>query len=192
MTALNTDAPPVEVKANTSYFRFEPIPASDSYVATLVGFNYLPEASFNRTDAKTKTKTVEVAPGVEFFFGVRVDGKNYFAKSWPKYYSISERAGYYAWYKALTGTAPTIKQRPSDMLGKAALVGIEVAEKVSSKGTKYKAVNIKTVGPVPKILAGTEIPLASFKADFDSALAKSNEKDGKAGGNAGQDENVPF
>jgi hypothetical protein len=176
MTALNQEAPPVEVKAQTNYFRFDPLPKSDTYLFTLVGFNYLESTPFNRTDEKTKQKTVEHGPGIEWFLGTMVKDKPYFIKTWPIYYSISDRANYTKWYKAFTGAAPTAKQRPSECLGKAVMVPVELVQKTSAKGTTYTAAKTGSPSPVPSMLEGSITPLSALKAAFEAALAKSSEK----------------
>jgi hypothetical protein len=185
---INQEAPAPEVKSQQNFFRFEPVPKSDTYVATLVGTNYLAECQFNRTDDKTGAKSVETAAGIEFFFGLEVDGKIYFSKSWPKKYSIHEKAAYSQWVKALTGKAPTAKDRPVNAVGGHALVEIEVADKVSSKGTKYQAVNIKSVKPVPSVLAGAKVPLDRLKGPFEAALKASEQK----ANSKGADSDGPF
>lgn len=181
MSILNQEAPPPEVKAQ-NHLRFEPIPKSDTYVGTLVGTNYLPEVQFPRTD-DDGVKTIEIAPGIEFFFGVEIDGKAYFTRSWPKKYSIHKKASYYQWFEAITGRAPEVKDRPVTAVGGHALIEIAVTDKVGSKGTAYKAVNIKSVKPVPGILSPNKIPLDKLKPAFEAALAKSSEK---------KDGDVPF
>lgn len=173
MTSLNQEAPPVEVKDSTQFFRFDPLPKSDTYVFTLVGFNYLESAPFNRTDEKTKQKTVVNGPGIEWFLGTKVGNKSFFVKTWPIYYSINDRANYTKWYTAFTGVAPTPKQRPGDCMGQAVLVPIQLQDKVSTKGTKYVATKVGAPTAVPSILQATIVPLDALKADFEQALAKS-------------------
>ena len=192
MSQLNQSAPPVEVKATANYFRFDPLPKSDTYVFTLVGYNYLESTPFNRTDEKTKAKTVVNGQGIEWFLGTMVDGKPYFVKTWPVFYSISDRANYSKWYKAMTGALPTPAQRPDDCLGKGVLVPVELVDKVSSKGTKYKATKVGAPSAVPSILAATVTKLKDLDKPFKEALAKSDQSATGGKADAGDDEDSPF
>lgn len=179
---LNQDAPPAPVSNTQDFIRFEPFPATDSYVLTLVGYNYIASYPFEREDDNGRKFTKE-APAIEFFWGGMVDGKAYFTKSWPTAYSIHEKANYGKTYTAITGKVPDAKQRPNDMLGGHALVQLRLEQKKSKKGKEYTAVKIVSVGAVPKILLPTATKLADLKPAFDAALAKSGDK---------ADESTPF
>lgn len=187
--SINQKAPPAEVKAQANFFRFEPLPKSDTYIFTVVAYNYLDSAPFTRTDQATKKQTIINGPGVELFLGTVVNGKSYFVKTWPIFYSINERSNYTKWYKALTGTLPTVKQNPDDLLGKAIMLPVELTEKVSKKGTKYMATRTGNPSPVPSMLAATVTPLATLKGPFDAAV-KASEQKGDAGEQDGG--NDPF
>lgn len=176
MTALNQEAPPAPVSNNQDFVRFEKWPGDDSYVATCVAHNYIPEHTFDRTDKTTGRKFQEVKPAIELFFGAVIEGKPYFIKTYAQQYSINEKSNYYAWYSALVGKAPDSKQRPSDMKGKHALLEIELEDKVSKAGKAYTKTKIVSIGKVPKALAATAVPLAQLEAAFTAALAKSSEK----------------
>lgn len=175
MTALNQEAPPAPVSNTQDILRFEPFPASDSYVLTLVGTNYIASHPFERTDDQGKD-FIKEAPAIEFFWGTIVDGKAYFTKSWPQAYSLHEKANYAKIYKALTGKAPDASQRPKDMLGKAAMVEIKLEAKKSKKGKDYTAVKIGAITAVPKLLLGNVVSLDQLKAPFDAALKAAGEK----------------
>ena len=180
---LNNEAPPAPTATSKDFLSFPAFPASDSYVLTLVAFHYIASYLFERTDDSGKPFTKE-APAVEFFWGTEIDGKAYFVKSWPTAYSLHEKANYTKIYKAVTGNMPTAKQRPNDMLGKAALVEIKTEKKTSKKGKDYVATKIGSISSVPKVLANTAIPLDALKAKFDAALKASDQKaDSKEGGN---------
>ena len=172
---LNNEAPPAPVSGGQDFLKFEPFPASDSYVLTLVGTNYIASHPFERTDDNGKD-FIKEAPAIEFFWGGMADGKPYFTKSWPQAYSLHEKANYAKIYKALTGKIADASQRPKDMLGKAAMVEIKLENKKSKKGKDYVAVKIGAITAVPKLLLGSVVPLEQLEAPFKAALAKANEK----------------
>jgi hypothetical protein len=180
MSTLNQEAPPAPVSNSQDFVHFTPLPSEDSYVATVVAFNYIPEHTFERTDKATGAKRQEVKPAIELFFGTMVDGKPYFVKTYPQQYSINEKSNYAAWYAVTTGALPTAKQRPSDMLGKLALLDIELKAKTSRTGKNYTATKIANIGKVPKALVGTATPLDKLKLAFDAALKKSGDATGSA------------
>lgn len=171
MSALNQEAPPAEApKSKAEFIKLPAYPKSDSYVAVVVATNYLPQAVFDRTDEKTGAKTQVVAPGIEFFFGSIVDGKPVFAKSWPKLYSINDRATYHKYYKSATGKAPVAGSKPVDMVGKPVLLAIECQDKVSKKGTQYVVNKITNVGSVPSVLLPAVPKLDTLLPSFNEAV----------------------
>jgi hypothetical protein len=175
MTALNQSAPPAAAAAGGDIIRFDPFPKADTYVATVVGYNYIPDHAFERTDDDGKPYTKN-APAVEFFIGAVIDGKPYFTKTWPQQYSISDRANYSKWYNAATGAMPVAGSKVDDIIGKAVLAEILVEKKTSKKGKEYTATKVKSVAKVPSILAATAVPLDKLRADFDKALAAAGDE----------------
>lgn len=192
MSQLNQSAPPVEVKATANYFRFDPLPKSDTYVFTIVGYNYNPQASFIRKDKATGQRSTELKPGIEWFLGTMVDGKAYFVKTWPVFYNIDPKSNYSLWYKVATGAFPKPDQKPDNCLGKGALVPVELTEKVSSRGTKYMATKVGAPSAVPSILAATVTKLKDLEKPFKEALAKSDQSATGGKADAGDDEDSPF
>ena len=185
---LNNEAPAAPMANMQDYVRLPAFPRSDSYVLTVVGTNYIASHPFNRKDDEGRESTV-MAPAVELYFGGEVDGKPYFAKTWPQKYSWHEKSNLSKWYTAITGKSPDpVSARPKDLVGKPALVEIKVEKKKGAKsGKEYTATNVGTVAKVPSILAATATPLAKLEAPFAAALAASSEKrDGNGGGD------VPF
>ena len=180
MSTINQEAPAAEApKAKADFIKLPAYPNSDSYVAVVVATNYLPQAVFDRTDAVTGVKSQVVAPGIEFFFGSLVNGKAVFAKSWPKLYSINDRATYHKYYKAATGKAPVAGSKPIDMVGKPVLLAIECQDKVSKKGTQYIVNKITSVGNVPSVLLPAVPKLEALLPAFNDAIngAASNDNE---------------
>src|SRR4051812_7532655 len=136
MNTLNQEAPPPPAE-KADIIRLDPFPRSDSYVLTVVAFNYIPEYDFEREDDATKEKYIKKAPAVELFLGGMVDGKPYFAKTWPQQYSLSDRANYRKQYEAATGKSPVAGSNPKDIVGKFVLCEIAVENKTSKKGKAY-------------------------------------------------------
>lgn len=176
MSILNQEAPPAEAPKSGEFIKLDPFPKSDSYVLTVVAFNYIPEHDFERKDEKTGEEYIKKAPAIEFFFGALVDGKAFFVKSWPQMYSLSERANYYKWYEAATGKPPTAGTKPNDTVGKYVLGTLKVEDKKSQKGTAYRVTTIKAIAPVPSILASAGVPLAQLRPALDAALAAQGDK----------------
>jgi len=180
MTQLNTDAPPPAVSENKDFVRFAAFPASDSYVATVVATNYLPQHEFHGTDDEGKEYT-KIAAAFELYFGAMIEGKPYFVKTWPQLYKVGEKTNFSKWVTAITGQdlSAQLKAAPklNSLLGKAALIDVRVENKTSRKGTSYVATSIKSIGKVPSVLASTVVPLDAFKKDFDAAT--SNQKTGE-------------
>jgi hypothetical protein len=171
MSTINQEAPAAEApKSKADFIKLPAYPNSDSYVAVVVATNYLPQAVFDRTDEKTGAKTQVVAPGIEFFFGSLVNGKAVFAKSWPKLYSINDRATYHKYYKAAVGKAPVAGSKPIDMVGKPVLLAIECQDKVSKKGTQYIVNKIVSVGSVPSVLLPAVPKLDALLPAFTDAI----------------------
>lgn len=188
MSALNQEAPAAEApKARQEFIKLPAYPKTDSYVAVVVATNYLPQAVFDRTDEKTGAKTQVVAPGIELFFGSLVDGKVAFAKTWPKLYSINDRATYYKYYKAATGKAPVAGSKPLDMVGKPVLLAIECQDKVSKKGTQYVVNKITNVGSVPSVLLSVVPNLNALLPAFNEAI-----KGASASSNDNEPADAPF
>jgi len=168
--SLNQDAPPPPAQAE-DIIKFDPFPKSDSYVLTVTAFNYIPEYEFEREDEKTKEKYIKKAPAIELFLGTMIDGKTYFAKTWPQQYSLSDRANYYKQYSAACGKAPDKSSNVKDTLGKFVLCEIAVENKTSKKGKAYTVSKVKTVGKVPSILAATGTDIKALRPALDAILA---------------------
>lgn len=174
--ALNQTAPAAEATKGADFVRLDPFPRSDSYVLTITAFNFIPSYPFKRKD-DSGVEYVKAAPAVEFFFGGMVDGKPYFAKTWPKQYSVSDRSTYYAIYNAAAGKPPEAGSNVADILGKFLLVPIEVENKKSSRGKAYTVSKVGDVSKVPSILANTGTPIEQLKPALDAALAAQGEKE---------------
>ena len=118
MTA-NIQAPPVvEEKQFEGTAFFDALPESDTVVATLMGVVYLGVQPFDFQGTVTK------AEAVEYHWGVMVDDKPFFIKTWPKKWITSERSHTAKVYKALTGELPHVLN-VDDMVGKAAMLTVE-------------------------------------------------------------------
>lgn len=177
-TTLNS-APPAEApKGGVDYIRLPSFPKSDTYVTTVVGYNYIPAHPFKRKDETTGAEFIKEAPAIELFIGAEVDGKASLAKTWPQVYSLNERANYQKWYTAAVGKEAAAGSKPDDMVGKALLVEIEVEEKTSKKGTKYTVNRIGAVTKVPSILTATATPVAKLQPALAAALAGDKEGGG--------------
>lgn len=178
MSTLNQDAPPAEAPkgGNADFIKLPAFPRSDSYVATITAINYIPSFPFDRTDEKTGQKSVVPGPGIEFFFGALVDGNVCFVKSWPKYYSVSDRAAYHKWYKAALGKAPVAGSKPSELIGSAVLLQLECKDKVGKKGTAYVTNNIVNVSSVPSVLKSVVTPLEKLLPTLQDVLAGQGEE----------------
>jgi hypothetical protein len=174
-TTLNA-APPAAAPKGGDFIKLPPFKKTDSYVATILGYNYIASHPFDRTDPVTKKDYVQEAPAIELFIGAIPDGEVALLKTWPQMYSINEKSNYAKWFAAATGVAPVAGSKPDELIGKAVLVEIEVSDKVGGKGTKYIANKVKSVSKVPSILAATITPLAKLQPALDAALA--GEKDG--------------
>lgn len=179
MTAF-ASAPPVEAKQSGGFIKLPPFKRSDTYVLTIIASNFIPNHPFDRKDEKTGQEYVKEAPAVELYLGARVDGELCLAKTWPQMYSLSDRANFRKWYEAATGKTVKTgdKVNVADLVGKALLGEVKVADKTSAKGTTYTANNVKIVGKVPSVLAGSITPLAELAPVLEKALAEAEKKDG--------------
>lgn len=178
MSTLNQEAPPAAAPKG-DIVKLEPFPRSDSFVLTLCAYNFIPQYPFKRKNKDTGAEEIKPDDAVEFYFGGIVDGKVYLAKTWPQKYSIHEKSNYAAAYSAMTGKMPAAGSKPSDLVGKFALVEVSVEEKTSRTGKKYTATNIDSIGKVPSILAGTGVDIKQLRPALDAALAGGDKDDGK-------------
>jgi len=154
--------------------RFDPLPQSDTYIFTVVAFDFLK----NYEQRDLTTGEMKVFDALQFFYGTKIGGKTYFLKPWPTKYSIHEKANYTKIYKAAVGTPPPAGSNPKDMLGKGITIEVENEEKTSKKGTKYTVSKPKSITGVHAKLRGEIVPLAELETAFKAALeAKDNDKD---------------
>ena len=173
MSILNQEAPPApKPKETTDYIRFEPLPEAGPTIMTIVAFNFLPNYEFEKDDG-----TRYNADAIEFFFGTEVGGKAYFVKTWPKTYSINEKAFYHKLYKAALGKAPVAGSKPAEIIGQGVSLTIELENKKSKKGKEYTACKIKgdAMAVHPK-LKGEVVPLATLRPALDKALSAAPEE----------------
>lgn len=177
MSTLNQSAPPATAPASKDFIKFEVFPKSDSYVLTVVGYNYIESHPFKRKDEKTGEEYTKNGPGIEFFWGALINGVAYFCKTWPQSYSLNEKSNYYKWYEAAIGSAPTPGSKVDNMLGKHVLGVVKVEDKKSAKGTAYQVSSLKSISPVPSILASAGTPLNDLLPAFNKALEAKQEKD---------------
>ena len=172
MSILNQEAPPAsKPKENAEFIRFEALPESGPTIMTITAFNFLPQFEFERDDGSKYN-----ADAIEVFFGTTIGGKAYFAKTWPKTYSIKDNAFYHKLYRAASGNAPAAGSKPSDIVGLGVTVDVEVKDKTSKKGKAYRAVNIKGVSPVHPKLKGEVVPVAVLRPELDKALSAAPEE----------------
>lgn len=177
---LNQSAPPATAsKSGEDFIRLEPFPKSGSHVLTVTAYNYNPACEFKRTDDKG-AESIEVRPGLEFYFGTVIGGKPYFVKPWPVPYSLHEKANYAKWYEAATGKVAAPGTKADDMIGKHVLGAVKVENKTSKKGTAYSVTKLMTVSPVPDILAATGTDIKVLLPALQAALDNQGKKEDNA------------
>jgi hypothetical protein len=174
-TTLNA-APPAAAPKGGDFIKLPPFKKTDSYVATILGYNYIASYPFKRKDKKTGAEVIKHEPAVEIFIGALVDGEVALLKTWPQQYSIHEKSNYTNWFESSTGKTPVDGSLPDEMIGKAVLVEIDVKNRVGKAGTPYLDNRAVNISKVPTILASTITPIDKLKPALDAALA--GEKDG--------------
>lgn len=159
-------APPApEPESNTGsqapFLKLDPPPESDAWPAVLVGYDYL-EAYEQEFQGQKKVSDCVVL----YFGGVYKDEQGivhtWLVKSWPMTYSVYEKARYARWIGAMTGAMPSGGTVPDDFIGGECLCEIEVVDKVSKKGTAYRAARLKNVSKLPSAMKGAVLGQASL------------------------------
>lgn len=170
-------APPITApKGGKDFVRFEPFPKNDSYILTILKYEYTASHPFERKDDKTGVVTVKNGPALELVFGAMVGNKAYFLKTWPAAYSMDKKAKFTAIYDAAIGRVPVPGDKADDLIGKQILGTVKVENKVSPKGTAYTVSKLASVSPVPSILAGTGADIKTLLPAFQAALAASGDQ----------------
>jgi hypothetical protein len=172
--AFNQEAPAAKApKGTEDYLRFPPFPAAaaGTNILTVVAFNFLPNYEFEKDDGSKYN-----ADAIEFVYGTLIDGLPFFVKTWPKTYSISNKAYYFKLYTAALGKEPKPGSTPKDILGAGVLSSIEIKDKVSKKGKQYTACNVKgDPAPVMAKLKSEVVPLAVLQPHLEAALKAASE-----------------
>lgn len=173
MSTLNQDAPPAEAPKSTGgdFVKLPPFPAAGQQILTIVAYNYIKDYVNTKQDGSTETFNA-----VEFYLGALVDGTVCFIKTWPKRYSINEKAGYTKFYRAALGKDPVAGSSPKDLLGAGLTANIEVKDKVGKKGTPYKSCAGKDFAAVHPKLKSEITPLEKLLPTLQDVLSGQGEE----------------
>jgi hypothetical protein len=171
---INETAPAVKApKQDFIHLESFPLGSDGPNIVTIVGYNFLKDHTFEKDDGSTYQ-----ADAIEWYLGATVEGKLHFVKTWPKTYSISNKAFYFKLYKAALGKDPVAGSTPKDVLGAGVTVTLETKEKTSGKGKKYTTTSVKgDPSPVHPKLKNEIAPLATLRPALEKALtAKKDDK----------------